>query len=225
MRFAGAGTPTSAGGGYVYLRNRWYDPQTGRFLSQDPIGLAGGVNLYAYAGNNPASYSDPFGLCKDPSDPDCKTMGQRVADAFTKKAEALLDAPKRTVAALKKIFGGAAKGLADNASASIDVTAGPTKVAFAADAVAVAEAPSVGLHIVATISVENPTNHDTPGTISVGHVFGEGFVGGGSLDLNTQGWVRASGSVGLGISFPVGGKVGKYLEKLSVLVGKQNYDQ
>jgi hypothetical protein len=40
----------------------WYDPQTGRFLSQDPIGLAGGVNLYAYAGNNPASYSDPFGL-------------------------------------------------------------------------------------------------------------------------------------------------------------------
>jgi uncharacterized protein RhaS with RHS repeats len=44
------------------MRNRWYDPQTGRFLSQDPIGLAGGVNLYAYAGNNPASYSDPFGL-------------------------------------------------------------------------------------------------------------------------------------------------------------------
>jgi uncharacterized protein RhaS with RHS repeats len=45
------------------MRNRWYDPQTGRFLSQDPIGLAGGVNLYAYAGNNPASFSDPFGLC------------------------------------------------------------------------------------------------------------------------------------------------------------------
>jgi RHS repeat-associated protein len=63
LDFTGAGTPTSAGGGYVYMRNRWYDPQTGRFLSQDPIGLAGGVNLYAYAGNNPASYSDPFGLC------------------------------------------------------------------------------------------------------------------------------------------------------------------
>ncbi len=40
----------------------WYDPQTGRFLTQDPIGLAGGVNLYAYAGNNPISFSDPFGL-------------------------------------------------------------------------------------------------------------------------------------------------------------------
>ena len=63
--YAGAGTPTSAAGGYVYLRNRWYDPQTGRFLSQDPIGLAGGVNLYAYAGNNPVTFTDPFGLYPD----------------------------------------------------------------------------------------------------------------------------------------------------------------
>ena len=35
------------------------------FLTQDPIGLAGGVNLYAYAGNDPISYDDPFGLCTD----------------------------------------------------------------------------------------------------------------------------------------------------------------
>lgn len=50
--FTGASTPNQTGG-FTYLRNRWYDGQTGRFLTQDPIGLAGGVNLYAYPGNNP----------------------------------------------------------------------------------------------------------------------------------------------------------------------------
>jgi len=60
--FTGASTPNQTGG-FTYLRNRWYDPATGRFLTQDPIGLAGGVNLYAYAGNDPVQFSDPFGLC------------------------------------------------------------------------------------------------------------------------------------------------------------------
>ena len=60
--YTGAAQSVSNGGGMVYLRNRWYDPQSGRFLTQDPIGLAGGVNLYAYAGNDPISFSDPFGL-------------------------------------------------------------------------------------------------------------------------------------------------------------------
>jgi RHS repeat-associated protein len=63
----------------VYLRNRWYDPATGRFLSQDPLlqdpaaavdfikrqGVFG-ANPYIYCGNNPLSRRDPTGLEYDP---------------------------------------------------------------------------------------------------------------------------------------------------------------
>jgi RHS repeat-associated protein len=43
--------------------NRWYDPKQGRFISQDPIGFAGGdENLYRYVGNGPTNATDPSGL-------------------------------------------------------------------------------------------------------------------------------------------------------------------
>ena len=45
-----------------YVRNRWYEPQSGRFLSEDPAGLAGGLNPYLYAGDDPIDGSDPSGL-------------------------------------------------------------------------------------------------------------------------------------------------------------------
>lgn len=45
-----------------YMRARWYEPQTGRFLSEDPIGLAGGMNPLVFAGSNPVNGSDPSGL-------------------------------------------------------------------------------------------------------------------------------------------------------------------
>ncbi|MBK7707008.1 MAG: RHS repeat-associated core domain-containing protein [Acidobacteria bacterium] len=49
--------------GLHYYRARWYDSNLGRFISEDPIGFAGGdVNLYGYVGNKPVSYSDPFGF-------------------------------------------------------------------------------------------------------------------------------------------------------------------
>jgi RHS repeat-associated protein len=49
--------------GLYYVRNRWYDPALERFVSEDPIGLAGGPNLYGYAGNSPTNLRDPSGLC------------------------------------------------------------------------------------------------------------------------------------------------------------------
>jgi len=46
-----------------YYRARYYDPVAGRFLSQDPIGFNGGLNLYAAGYNNPIVSKDPFGTC------------------------------------------------------------------------------------------------------------------------------------------------------------------
>ncbi|HWG35203.1 MAG TPA: RHS repeat-associated core domain-containing protein [Gemmatimonadaceae bacterium] len=51
------------GSGLVYARNRYVDPETGKFTQADPIGLAGGVNAWGFVGGDPVSYSDPFGLC------------------------------------------------------------------------------------------------------------------------------------------------------------------
>jgi hypothetical protein len=39
-----------------------YNPSVGRFLSEDPIGFSGGLNLYQYVNNNPVTFVDPRGL-------------------------------------------------------------------------------------------------------------------------------------------------------------------
>ena len=46
--------------GFIYLRNRYYDPSSARFISEDPI--RDGLNWYAYCGGNPIKYADPSGL-------------------------------------------------------------------------------------------------------------------------------------------------------------------
>lgn len=48
--------------GLYHYRKRSYDPSTGRFLQEDPIGFAGGdINLYRYVGNSPVNFKDPTG--------------------------------------------------------------------------------------------------------------------------------------------------------------------
>lgn len=50
------------GPGLYHNRARYYDPDLGRFISQDPLGLAAGINPYVYAGNDPVNALDPSGL-------------------------------------------------------------------------------------------------------------------------------------------------------------------
>ncbi len=54
--------------GLYHYRLRYYSPELHRFISEDPLGLLGGVNMYAYVRNTPTRFIDPFGLDKQEKD-------------------------------------------------------------------------------------------------------------------------------------------------------------
>ena len=60
LRWKGAQYDTETG--LYYMRARYYDPTVGRFISEDPAGLAGGINPYTYGNGEPVNASDPTGL-------------------------------------------------------------------------------------------------------------------------------------------------------------------
>ena len=62
IRYRFQGREWSVATGLVNFRMRWYDAETGRWLSKDPIGLSGGLNLYVFCRNAPISLVDAFGL-------------------------------------------------------------------------------------------------------------------------------------------------------------------
>jgi RHS repeat-associated protein len=63
FKFVGQYGVMTGPNGFYYMKARYYDPQVGRFVSEDPTGFDGGdVNLSAYVANNPVNRIDPYGL-------------------------------------------------------------------------------------------------------------------------------------------------------------------
>jgi RHS repeat-associated protein len=65
--------------GLQHVGAREYNPATGRFLTQDPIGYAGGLNLYGYVENSPTGRVDPEGLFPKDGNEDLR---QELLDAY-----------------------------------------------------------------------------------------------------------------------------------------------
>jgi RHS repeat-associated protein len=63
LRYLWQGREYSWATGLYNFRARWYVPAYGRWLSPDPVGLEGGLNLYEFCRNNPLKFGDPTGLC------------------------------------------------------------------------------------------------------------------------------------------------------------------
>lgn len=68
--------------GLYYNRHRYYYPGLQRFITEDPIGLAGGTNLYSYVENNPLSFIDPFGLKPNNTGDDGDDRAKKVRKMF-----------------------------------------------------------------------------------------------------------------------------------------------
>ena len=61
FRFTGREFDTESS--IYFMRARYFDPTTGRFVSEDPARFPGGINFYTYVENNPVNLIDPFGFC------------------------------------------------------------------------------------------------------------------------------------------------------------------
>jgi RHS repeat-associated protein len=74
--------------GLVYYRARYFDPKIGRFLTEDPAGLVGSRNLYAYVDNSPTNFTDPLGLVKTSG---CTAAQAQAIDEAVNEAEQKLE--------------------------------------------------------------------------------------------------------------------------------------
>jgi len=80
-----------------YYRARYYDSNPGRFLSEDPIDFAGGINFYAYVQNDPLNLADPLGL---------RATKAATAECIAQGLQALFPGVAATVGPATKNVGG-----------------------------------------------------------------------------------------------------------------------
>jgi len=99
------------GTGLHYFRARYQHPVLGRFISEDPIGLAGGMNTYSYVGDNPVNFADPLGLIITTVDAFClrdpetcaEVVGQIIQNESTIVQGCVTDQASRAVGAISDI--------------------------------------------------------------------------------------------------------------------------
>jgi len=88
------GRPVDEATGLMYFRNRWLDPELGRFVTPDPLGFVDGPSMYIFAGYDPVNMSDPLGLaCPGCNNPDLFKMSKPPTarqEAVAREAGAML---------------------------------------------------------------------------------------------------------------------------------------
>jgi RHS repeat-associated protein len=98
------GLPKDPETGFVYMRNRYYDPEIGRFITADPLGYVDGPNGYGFVKNDPVNGGDPFGLFS----------GTDISDILS------------AIAIMARHIGG--EGAADNSQESIEAGRGVPRI-------------------------------------------------------------------------------------------------
>jgi RHS repeat-associated protein len=110
LRFPGQQADPDTGFAYNYFRD--YDPTLGRYVQADPIGLAGGINRYAYAKGNPLTRIDPRGLDPESCDSAFVDCQREWDDAYDLCEEELSKPnPNRSITGGHMTLEGCAKGL------------------------------------------------------------------------------------------------------------------
>ncbi len=83
------GRPLDVESGFLYFRNRYYDPDMGRFITTDPMEYVDGPSMYQFAGYNAFDHGDPLGKCvgKLQQTPFCQSIASLFADMLVGEEE------------------------------------------------------------------------------------------------------------------------------------------